>query len=322
MVGLIILASIGAILVLVTLSALTSAFYTVEQQSRAVVTRFGKFARIEGPGLHTKTPFIEQADRKVDMRIQQVQVTVETKTKDNVFVRIVLSILYYVREDGVQSAVYKLNDPVKQIESYVFDAVRSEVPKMDLNDAFESKDQIAQRAKGELNDQMEEYGYGIQNALVTDILVPDDVQDAMNNVTVANRRREAATAQGEAERILLVARAQAEKESKKLQGEGIADQRKAIVEGLKQSVQDFAEATGVNASEVMALVMTTQHYDTQIAVAAASKANTIFMDNGPDASHRDQQKLAALLHVPPANSTSSQHDHESSTPSTAEEDAA
>ena len=259
-------------------------FFTVSTAEMAVVQRLGKFVRIAGPGLNFKTPWLEKVAGRVNMRVQQFRVEVETKTKDNVFVKILVSVQYQVLQDKVYEAFYKLQSPGDQITSYVFDSVRSQVPKMILDEVFEQKDNVADSVKTELSGVMKDYGYAIIKALVTDINPDEKVKNAMNDINAAQREQVAAQARGEADKILKVKQAEAEAESKALQGKGIADQRKAIISGLRESVEAFKESVeGASAKDVMALVLMTQYFDTLKEVGAQARSNTILVPHSPGA---------------------------------------
>jgi len=275
---------IGIIFLLFIFIAVTVllGFFTVAQQTSAIVERFGKFARIAKPGLNWKIPFIEGVSGRLNLKIQQLDVQIETKTKDNVFVNVMVSVQYFVLPDRVYQAFYSLNNARSQITSFVFDVVRAEVPRITLDNVFERKDDIAVAVKKELTDVMDDFGYGIVKALVTDIDPDMKVKDAMNEINAAERLRYAATEKGEAEKILKVKQAEAEAESKALQGKGIADQRKAIIAGLQESVDDFQKSIpGSSAQDVMNLVLVTQYFDTMKEVAASSETNTIMIPHNP-----------------------------------------
>lgn len=268
----------------VGLILLFTGLFTVNQQTAAVVQRFGKFQFIASPGLNYKIPLIDTVAARINLRVRQLDVDVETKTEDNVFVKVVVAVQYYVLPDKVYDAYYKLADPSTQITAFVFDVVRARVPQMKLDDVFERKDEVAIAVKGELTQVMDDFGYGIVKALVTDIDPDHKVKDAMNEINAAQRLRVAATEKGEAERILRVKSAEAEAQSKALQGKGIADQRKAIVDGLRESVHDFQNAVpGATAQDVMNLVLMTQYFDTLKEVGSVSKTNTILMPHSPGA---------------------------------------
>lgn len=257
-------------------------FFTIEQQTVAIVERFGRFVSVATPGLNFKIPFIDRIAGKVSLRVRQLDVRAETKTEDNVFVHVIISVQYYVIPDNVYDAFYRLNDPEMQINSYVFDVVRAKVPKIKLDDLFEKKDEIASAVKLELNETMVGFGFQILNALVTDIEPDKKVKEAMNEINSAQRLRVAANEKGEAERILKVKSAQAEAESKALSGKGIADQRKAIIDGLKESVENFQKGVpGSSSQDVMSLVLLTQYFDTLKEIGQTSQTNTILMPHSP-----------------------------------------
>ena len=255
-------------------------FFIVKQQSAAVVERFGKFVSIRHSGLQIKIPVIDRVSGRLSLRIQQLDVVVETKTKDDVFVKIKVSVQYKVIKDKVYDAFYKLDYPQDQITSYVFDVVRAEVPKMILDDVFEKKDDIAVAVKSELNDAMQNYGFDIIKTLVTDIDPDAQVKESMNRINASEREKVAAQFEGDAQRILIVERAKAEAESKRLQGQGIADQRREIARGLEDSVK-VLNGVDINSQEASALIVVTQHYDTLQSVGSESNSNLILMPNSP-----------------------------------------
>jgi regulator of protease activity HflC (stomatin/prohibitin superfamily) len=274
-----------ALLVVFGLLAVTTlflSFFTVEQQTAAIIERFGKFLRIAGPGLGVKIPFIDRIPHTQDLRVLSVDVEVETKTKDNVILGLKIALQYFALPEKVYDAYYKLEDPEEQIKSYVFDVVRAVVPKMDLDEVFERKDDVAKAVQEELEETMAEFGFKIKKALVIDVDPDEKVKEAMNDINAAQRQRVAATERGEAEKILMVKAAEAESQSKALQGKGIADQRKAIVEGLRDSVKDFTDAVkGTKADDVMMLVLLTQYFDTLKDIGASSRTNTVLMPHSP-----------------------------------------
>jgi regulator of protease activity HflC (stomatin/prohibitin superfamily) len=271
-------------LAVVGLILLFTGLFTVNQQSAAVVQRFGKFQAIAMPGLNFKVPLVDTIAGRMNLRVRQLDVDVETKTEDNVFVKVVVAVQYYVLPDKVYDAFYKLADPATQITAFVFDVVRARVPQMKLDDVFERKDEVAIAVKSELTQVMDDFGYGIVKALVTDIDPDHKVKDAMNEINAAQRLRVAATEKGEAERILKVKSAEAEAQSKALQGKGIADQRKAIVDGLRESVDEFQKSVpGATPQDVMNLVLMTQYFDTLKELGAASRTNTILIPHSPGA---------------------------------------
>ncbi|MDA9866155.1 SPFH domain-containing protein, partial [Flavobacteriaceae bacterium] len=257
-------------------------FFIVKQQSAAVVERFGKFTSIRQSGLQLKIPIIDRVAGRLSLRIQQLDVVVETKTKDDVFVKIKVSVQFMVIKDKVYDAFYKLDYPHDQITSYVFDVVRAEVPKMILDDVFEKKDDVAIAVKGELNEAMKNYGFDIIKTLVTDIDPDAQVKESMNRINASEREKVAAQFEGDAQRILIVERAKAEAESKRLQGQGIADQRREIARGLEDSVK-VLNGVDINSQEASALIVVTQHYDTLQSVGGATNSNLILMPNSPQA---------------------------------------
>ena len=277
MLVLIVLVVIG-ILVLITV---VKTMYTVRTYTAGVVERFGKFNRVAQPGLHVLVPWCETV-RFMDLQIRQADVNVETKSKDNVFVTIPVSVQYQVLPDKVFEAYYKLSSPQKQIESYVFNSILGHVPTLTLDEAFEQQAQISAAVKRELDVVMSEFGYNILKALVTDIVPDAKVKAAMNDINAAQREQTAAQARGEAEKILKVKQAEAEAQSKALQGEGVAKQRQAIIQGLQASVEQFKSAVeGSTARDVMAMVLLTQYFDTLRDIGTAGRSNTILLPNQP-----------------------------------------
>ncbi|WBX71232.1 SPFH domain-containing protein [Tenacibaculum retecalamus] len=261
---------------------LLASFFTVKQQTAAIIERFGKLHSIRQSGLHFKIPLVDKIAGKLSLKIQQLDVIIETKTLDNVFVKLKVSVQYKVIRDKVEDAFYKLDYPHDQITSYVFDVVRAEVPKMILDDVFLKKDDIAIAVKSELNEAMMTYGYDIIKTLVTDIDPDAQVKEAMNRINAADREKTAAQYEGDAQRILIVERAKAEAESKRLQGKGIADQRREIARGLEESVEVLNRA-GINSQEASALIVITQHYDTLQSIGADTNSNLILLPNNPNA---------------------------------------
>ena len=259
-----------------------AAFFIVKQQTAAVVERFGRFQSIRQSGLQLKIPLIDRIAGRLSLKIQQLDVIVETKTLDDVFVRLKISVQYKVVKEKVYEAFYKLDYPHEQITSYVFDVVRAEVPKMKLDDVFVKKDDIAIAVKTELNEAMMDYGYDIIKTLVTDIDPDAQVKEAMNRINASEREKIAAQFEGDAARILIVEKAKAEAESKRLQGQGIADQRREIARGLEESVE-VLNKVGINSQEASALIVVTQHYDTLQSIGGESNSNLILLPNSPQA---------------------------------------
>jgi len=261
---------------------LFASFFTVKQQTAAVIERFGKFQSIRQSGLHLKIPLIDRISGRLSLKIQQLDVLIETKTLDDVFVRLKVSVQFKVIKLKVYDAFYKLDYPHDQITSYVFDVVRAEVPKMKLDDVFVKKDDIAIAVKSELNQAMMDYGYDIIKTLVTDIDPDAQVKEAMNRINASEREKIAAQFEGDAARILIVEKAKAEAESKRLQGQGIADQRREIARGLEESVE-VLNKVGINSQEASALIVVTQHYDTLQSIGQETNSNLILLPNSPQA---------------------------------------
>ena len=261
---------------------LFAAFFTVKQQTAAVIERFGKFQSIRQSGLHLKIPVIDRISGRLSLKIQQLDVLIETKTLDDVFVRLKVSVQFKVIKNKVYDAFYKLDFPHDQITSYVFDVVRAEVPKMKLDDVFVKKDDIAIAVKTELNEAMMDYGYDIIKTLVTDIDPDPQVKEAMNRINASEREKIAAQFEGDAARILIVEKAKAEAESKRLQGQGIADQRREIARGLEGSVE-VLNKVGINSQEAAAMIVVTKHYDTLQSIGQETNSNLILLPNSPQA---------------------------------------
>ncbi|WP_394748021.1 SPFH domain-containing protein [Spongiimicrobium salis] len=261
---------------------LLSSFFIVKQQTAVIIERFGKFQSIRHSGLQMKIPLVDRVAARLGLKIQQLDVIVETKTLDDVFVKLKVSVQYVVIKEKVYEAFYKLEYPHDQITSYVFDVVRAEVPKMKLDDVFVKKDDIAIAVKSELQDAMVNYGYDIIKTLVTDIDPDAQVKEAMNRINASEREKIAAQFEGDAARILIVEKAKAEAESKRLQGQGIADQRREIARGLEESVE-VLNKVGINSQEASALIVVTQHYDTLQSIGEATNTNLILLPNSPQA---------------------------------------
>ena len=257
-------------------------FFIVKQQSAAIIERFGKFVSVRQSGLQLKIPIVDNVAGRLSLKIQQLDVVIETKTKDDVFVRLKVSVQFKVIKEKVYDAFYKLDNPHDQITSFIFDVVRAEVPKLILDDVFLKKDDIAIAVKNELQEAMTEYGYNIIKTLVTDIDPDQQVKEAMNRINASEREKVAAQFEGEAQKILIVEKAKAEAESKRLQGQGIADQRREIARGLEDSVK-VLNGVDINSQEASALIVVTQHYDTLQSVGAEANSNLILLPNSPQA---------------------------------------
>lgn len=270
------------VVVFIVVMLVYKSIFVVSQQTNAIVERFGKFHSVRKPGLQLKIPFVDRIVQRVSLRIRQLDVMVETKTEDNVFLGIKVSVQFQVPESSVYDAYYKLDSPEKQITSYIFDVVRAEVPRLKLDDVFAKKDDVAVAIRNELQEAMNAYGYNIVKALVTDIDPDEDVKHAMNRINAAEREKKAAEFEAEADRIKIVAKARAEAESKQLQGKGIADQRREIARGLEESVK-LLHNVNIPPTEASALIIVTQHYDTLQAIGTKNNSSLILLPNSPDA---------------------------------------
>jgi len=280
------------IILFIVFVLVASGLFTVKQQTSAIVERFGKFKSIRHAGLQLKVPMIDRIAGRISLKIQQLDVIVETKTKDDVFVHLKISVQFLIQRDHVYNAFYKLQNPHEQITAFIFDTVRAEVPKLILDDVFVKKDEIAQAIQRELKQAMLDYGYDIIKALVTDIDPDENVKIAMNRINASEREKVAAQYEGDAQRILIVERAKAEAESKRLQGMGIADQRREIARGLEESV-DVLNRVGINSQEASALIIVTQHYDTLQSIGSESNSNLILLPNSPQAGSNMLNEMVA-----------------------------
>ncbi len=278
------MAEFGILILVGIIFLLSQSFFIVKQQTVAIIERFGKFVGFRRSGLQFKVPFVDRIAARVNLKVQQLDVQVETKTKDDVFVHLKVSVQFRVIPESVYDAYYKLENPFEQINSYIFDTVRAEVPKMRLDDVFERKDDIAHAIQDELGEAMGEYGYKIVKALVTDIDPAAEVKTAMNRINAAERIKVAAEYEGEAERIRIVAKATAEAESKRLQGQGIADQRREIARGIEDSVESLNKV-GINSQEASALIVVTQHYDTLQSIGENTGSSLILLPNSPSSAN-------------------------------------
>lgn len=271
------------ILALFVIYLIFSGAFSVQEQNAIIIERFGKFLKVANPGLNFKIPLVDKKAGEISLKVQQLDIIAETKTHDNVFVHLTVSVQYFVLPNKISDAFYKLNSPKSQITAYVYDVVRAKVPIMILDQVFENKDEIANAVKSELSEIMVQFGFGIANVLVTDIDPDAKVKEAMNEINSAQRLRVAATEKGEANKIILVKAAQAEAEANALHGKGVADQRRAIIEGLQQSVSEFQHAiNGTTAADVMNIVMMTQYFDTLKEIGASGKTNTVMIPISPN----------------------------------------
>ncbi len=277
---------------IVTILLLFKSVMIVREATAVVVERLGKFHRIVEPGLTLIIPFIDRKAAVINLRVQQLDVSVETKTLDNVFVNLQVSVQFKVGKDRVKEAYYSMDDPRNQIASYVFDDVRAEVPKLELDDVFAKKEDIALAVQQNIHESMDEYGYSIIKALITDIDPDHKVKDAMNRINAAKRDKEAALEEGEAKKIKIIKEAEAEAESKRLSGEGIARQRLEIVRGFKESVEDFHKSLeNVTHEEIMQFVLMTQYFDTIKDIGANSKNSSILMPHSPGGMREFQDQI-------------------------------
>jgi regulator of protease activity HflC (stomatin/prohibitin superfamily) len=272
----------GGLWIIPIIFIVLSGLFIVKQQTAVIIERFGKYQSIRQAGLNLKVPLVDKIAGRISLKIQQLDVIVETKTKDDVFVHLKISVQFLVQRNHVYDAFYKLQNPHEQITAFIFDVVRAEVPKMILDDVFVKKDEIAKAIQRELREAMLNYGYDIIKALVTDIEPDENVKIAMNRINAAEREKVAAQHEGDAQRILIVERAKAEAESKRLQGKGIADQRREIARGLEESMEVLNRA-GINSQEASALIVITQHYDTLQSIGQDTNSNLILLPNNPNA---------------------------------------
>ena len=280
----------------ILLIGLFSGFFTVTQQSRAIVERFGRYLRTAKPGLNFKVPYIDYVVQRVSLRVQQLPVEVETKTLDNVFVKLFVAVQFRVIEGSEADSYYKLQDHIEQIKSYVLDVVRAKVPKMNLDEVFERKDDVGLAVKSELDVSMKIYGFEIPNALVTDVNPADNVKAAMNDIQTQQRLQIAAAAKGEANKILVVKNAEAEAESKRLQGEGIAKERRAIIDGLRELIAAFTDQIGgVTAPEVLKLVLLTQYFDTMKDIGVSAGSKVILLPHSPGGMNDIAEQLQTAI---------------------------
>lgn len=274
---------IGTIIWDVVLGALAiSAFFgsivTTQQQTMKIIERFGKYVKTTTAGLSFKFPFIEKVAAEIDLRTQQLVVKAETKTKDNVFVTLQVATQYLIIPAKAKEAYYSLENPSQQITAYVLDTIRAKVPSMDLDEVFVNKSDIAQSVQQELKEGMESYGYSIVTTLVVDIDPSANVKDAMNQIQTQTRLREAANQKAEAEKILVVKAAEAEAEAKALQGKGIAEQRKNIIDGLAETAEKMAKGLDIKSEDVLTLILLTQYFDT---IKEAGAEKVILMPHSP-----------------------------------------
>lgn len=272
----------NALFFVIAIVLIVKSVIIVREQTAVVIERFGKFIRVANPGISFIIPFIDRKAAVENLRVQQLDVEIETKTKDDVFVHLQVSVQYQVSKSKIKEAYYSLDNPRNQIASYVFDDVRAEVPKLELDDVFAKKEDIAIAVQKNIAESMEGYGYIIVKALITDINPDAKVKESMNRINAAKREKEAALEEGEAKKIIIIKQAEAEAEAKRLSGEGIAQQRLEIVRGFKESVEDFKRTmNNVTHEEIMQFVLMTQYFDTIKDVGASSKNSSILIPHSP-----------------------------------------
>ena len=283
---------IYGIVAFIILLILLKSLIIVKERTAVIIERLGKFHRIGRPGLSVIIPFIDRKAAVVNLRIQQLDVGVETKTLDNVFVNLKVSLQYQISSDNVKEAHYSLENAANQIAAYIFDDVRAEVPKLDLDDVFSKKDDIANAVRTNIAEAMEVYGYLIVKTLITDIDPDHKVKESMNRINAAMRDKEAMVQEAEGRKINIIKEAEAEAESKRLSGEGIARQRLEIVKGFKESVEDFQKSLkNVTHEEVMQFVLLTQYFDTLQSVGSNSKNTSILIPHSPSAMKDFQNQI-------------------------------
>ena len=285
------------IILLIALGLLVLSIKVIPQQQMGVVERLGKFNRVIGPGLNFVIPIIEGVAGRESIRVRQLDVPVETKTKDNVFVNLGVSVQFIAVSEKIFDAFYRLTDVEMQITSYVYDVVRGEVPKKTLDEVFETKEDLAQIIKSDLSDSMDDFGYAIIKSLITDIDPAPNVKAAMNQINATARLLVAAENEAEADKIRQVKSAEAEAESKKLQGEGIAQQRAAIIEGFKDSINDLKQVTGseVETQDVMNMVMMVQYFDALRDIGTSGQNNAVLIPYGAGGSNQIFQQMTQAM---------------------------
>ena len=271
------------IFLMVLLSVVASTLYVVRQQTVVIIERFGKYQTTSGSGIHVRLPFgIDKIAARIQLRLLQSEIVVETKTKDNVFVTLNVATQYRVNEQNVTDAYYKLMRPEAQIKSYSEDALRSSVPKLTLDELFEKKDEIALEVQHQVAEEMSTYGYVIVKTLITKVEPDAEVKQSMNEINAAQRKRVAAQELANADKIKIVTAAEAEAEKDRLHGVGIAQQRKAIVDGLAESIQELKNANvGMTEEQIMSILLTNQYLDT-LNTFAAKGNQTLFLPNHPE----------------------------------------
>ena len=274
-----------------------SSLYVVKQQSVAIIERFGRYQKISDSGIHMRAPFgIDKIAARVQLRVLQSEIVVETKTQDNVFVTMNVATQYRVNESNVKDAYYKLMRPESQIKSYIEDALRSSVPKLTLDELFEKKDEIALEVQKQVAEEMSTYGYIIVKTLITKVEPDAEVKQSMNEINAAQRKRVAAQELAEADKIKIVTAAEAEAEKDRLHGVGIAEQRKAIVDGLADSIKELKGANvDLTEEQIMSILLTNQYLDTLNNFADKKGNNTIFLPANPDGVENIRTQILSAL---------------------------
>ncbi|EQC73457.1 Putative stomatin/prohibitin-family membrane protease subunit YbbK [Streptococcus sp. HSISM1] len=274
-----------------------SSLYVVKQQSVAIIERFGRYQKISDSGIHMRAPFgIDKIAARVQLRVLQSEIVVETKTQDNVFVTMNVATQYRVNESNVKDAYYKLMRPESQIKSYIEDALRSSVPKLTLDELFEKKDEIALEVQKQVAEEMSTYGYIIVKTLITKVEPDAEVKQSMNEINAAQRKRVAAQELAEADKIKIVTAAEAEAEKDRLHGVGIAEQRKAIVDGLADSIKELKGANvDLTEEQIMSILLTNQYLDTLNNFAEKEGNNTIFLPANPDGVENIRTQILSAL---------------------------
>ena len=274
-----------------------SSLYVVKQQSVAIIERFGRYQKISDSGIHMRAPFgIDKIAARVQLRVLQSEIVVETKTQDNVFVTMNVATQYRVNESNVKDAYYKLMRPESQIKSYIEDAFRSSVPKLTLDELFEKKDEIALEVQKQVAEEMSTYGYIIVKTLITKVEPDAEVKQSMNEINAAQRKRVAAQELAEADKIKIVTAAEAEAEKDRLHGVGIAEQRKAIVDGLADSIKELKGANvDLTEEQIMSILLTNQYLDTLNNFADKEGNNTIFLPANPDGVENIRTQILSAL---------------------------
>lgn len=282
------------VVVIVAIWLIANSVYIVPQQMTYIVERLGKYHIASDAGIHVRIPLIDRIAAKIDMRVLQLESNIKTKTKDDTFVTLAVAVQYRVDKGRVYEAFYELSDPEAQIESYIEDVVRNSVPGITLDDTFSQKDTIARDVKNILDEKMSKYGYTIISTLITDVRPAEAVMDAMNSINEAQRRRQAATELGEADKVIVVKKAEAQRDKMKLQGEGVAAQRKAIIDGLMAQVKEMA-ATGMSSEQIMSIIMANQYIDTLNGFASSPNAKTLFLSSDASAMNGVQAQILSAL---------------------------